>query len=101
MASLHVTLLALSIHERDARKRATRYMLDHYYISWSSRQSDSIRRAKRKRVVQQILLYQNFLSLIALLHGRAPGRKLRSAHRIFRFPGQVVDAQLASFATDG
>jgi hypothetical protein len=69
-------------------------MLAHYYISWSNLQSDSIRRAKRKRVVQQILLYENFLALIALLHGRA-------AYRIFRFPRQVFDARLASFATDG
>ncbi len=46
MASLHVALLALSIHEIDAQKRAAMYMLAHYYKSRSSWQRASIRRAK-------------------------------------------------------
>ena len=90
MASLHVAILALSAHEQDVRKRAALFTLAHYYKSRSNRQNASIRRAKRMRVVQQILfwfirrdipdgLYENFQSLIQLLIQRAPEHKFRAA----------------------
>ena len=93
MASLHVAILALSAHEQDVRKRAALFTLAHYYKSRSNRQNASIRRAKRMRVVQQILfwfirrdipdgLYANFQSLIQLLIQRAPEHKFRAAFRL-------------------
>ena len=93
MASLSVAILALSAHEQDVRKRAALFTLAHYYKSRSNRQNASIRRAKRMRVVQQILfwfirrdipdgLYANFQSLIQLLIQRAPEHKFRAAFRL-------------------
>ena len=78
MASLHTAVLALSIHEQDVQKSSALFTLAHYYKLRSNRQSASIRRVKRIRVVQQLLcwfirrdipdgLYENFQSLIALL----------------------------------
>ena len=64
MALLHVAILAFSAHEQDVRKRAALFTLAHYYKLRSNRQNASIRRAKRMRVVQQILCWfirQTFL----------------------------------------
>ena len=102
MASLHFAILAVSVQKRDVQKRAALCMLDHYNKISSNRRSASIRRAKRTKVVQQILfirrnnpdgLYENFLSLIDWIIGNRAKYNIRAAFSLSK-QALVIDFHL-------